>query len=285
MFFQVLTASNKRLLYSTDGSSAGTQIISTLVHPRASIAVLNGQLLFEGTDNNNIPGQWISNGTAAGTRKIASLQGAPQPFPTHPTGSRRVYFNSADASGNGKLMVSDGTAIGTRSLMSLLLLPGRFEATREQPILVNGKVVFIAADLAFGLELWVLDPGATASPIDIACTSSAFSPTLVGTDPVLGGAMRLEGTEAPGSIGILLLSTRATPALQLPMGCSSSLAPANLMALSSFGIKNGNWTLPLFIPNQTNLIGLQVVTQAFLPSSSSPLGFALSNGLLLRLGN
>ena len=68
------------------------------------------------------------------------------------------------------------------------------------------------------------------------------------------------------------------------MNCWTSLDLGNLLVLSAFTVTNGNWTLPLMIPNQTKLIGLQLVAQAFLPSASSPLGFELSNGQLLSLG-
>ena len=96
--------------------------------------------------------------------------------------------------------------------------------------------------------------------------------------------MRFRGTNAPSNVGVLLISRRAVPSLPISATCTTMLSPGMLTVLSGFNIKNRNWTLPLFIPNLTSLIGLKVMAQAFLPSTSSPLGFELSNGLLMTLG-
>ena len=280
VFFTSLTQ-NLSGLWKTDGTSAGTVPVSTQLFPRNNLAVLNNKLLFFAVDRQSVQGLWISDGSAAGTThliKISTLNST-----ANDTSSRNVFFSAFDSKRLPRLWVTNGTAAGTKVVQDLN--PASTSIAMSQPTLLNGNILFTRSAFGSGSELWTFDPGATAQHLDRGCATTGFTPTQVADDPVLGGTTNLSGEHAPGNSGILLLSTRAGTTLQLPMGCRTSLAPGNLMALSTFTVKNGNWMLPLFIPNQTNLIGLKLVTQAFLPTTTSPLGFELSNGLLLSLGN
>ena len=47
----------------------------------------------------------------------------------------------------------------------------------------------------------------------------------------------------------------------------------------------GSWNLSPSVPNSTALTGATIALQLALGPTSTPLGFDLSNGLLLTLGN
>ena len=219
-----------------------------------------------------------SDGTAAGTKLMAPLSPDGDRPMTRRSGSRKIYFYAKGPQSLSALWVTDGSSSGTRLIKAE-------ESSSSNAVLVNGRIIFTADDLKFGNELWVLDPGATAQVLGLGCTPRGIAPTLQGSDPVLGGNMRLDGNNARSSAGLLLISTRALPSIALRAGCRIFLALPNLTVLASFPVTNGKWSLPLFIPNQKSLLGLQVAVQSFHPNSSSALGFDLSNGLLLSLGN
>ena len=279
VFFHSRTTFVPGRLYRTNGSVNGLQIVSTKFQPSGNVAVLGDKLIFNAFSTSTGYGLWITDGTGAGTKQLAPITAFVQTNIAERVGSRRAYFGAQlDFQRTSALMVTDGTSSGTKAVKDL-------HTGSSQTILFNGKLIFAADDPEIGRELWVLDPGATTQSLGLACSTQMSSPTLDGSDPVLGGNMLLKGKNASGNAGLLLLSTRSVPSLSISASCTTALAPANLMILGTFPVTNGTWTVPMFIPNLKSLIGLQVVLQALHPNSSSALGFDLSNGLLLSLGN
>ncbi|MEM9291873.1 MAG: ELWxxDGT repeat protein [Acidobacteriota bacterium] len=100
----------------------------------------------------------ISDGTNAGTRMIANLNGGNASFPTHfrkaPNGN--LFFFAA-ATGEGReLHVSDGTAVGTSMVKAIY--PGPTDTDIESPTLVGNDLFFLAKDLSDGrFKPWVSD--------------------------------------------------------------------------------------------------------------------------------
>ncbi len=119
-------------LFSTDGTSAGTQEIipttaaatglftsplklNTILPFNADFTAFNGMLLFGGVDAAGQYGLWTTDGTAAGTHEIA-VNGAnangvsPENLTVN---GNKVLFQGLDAAGVFQLWQTDGTTAGT----------------------------------------------------------------------------------------------------------------------------------------------------------------------------
>jgi len=147
-------------------------------------------------------------------------------------------------------------------------------------------ILFGAMDPIAGTELWVLDPGATAQSFGRGCGASTPPPALHASDPVLGGTMLVSGGNAPPkTAGVLLLSAPTTASLALGAGCRIYVDPASIALAAGFLVAKPDWTLPFFLPNDASLHGVRADLQALMGPTAAPLGFELTNGVLLTLGN
>ncbi len=77
VFFNGFNQFGRRQLWETDGTAAGTHMLTVAgsspsfgLNP-SSMQVYNGQLLFQGTNQTGFSGLWTTNGTAAGTHEIS----------------------------------------------------------------------------------------------------------------------------------------------------------------------------------------------------------------------
>jgi ELWxxDGT repeat protein len=111
-------------LWSTDGSDAGTSIVSAAVVPGtpSEAAWAAGALYFSGSDGTTGSEPWVSDGTEGGTHLIANMAADP-PASSNPEFLRgttgRVYFTATN-SGPREVWTSDGTMAGTTALTSFL---------------------------------------------------------------------------------------------------------------------------------------------------------------------
>jgi ELWxxDGT repeat protein len=109
-------------LWRTDGTPAGTEEVVYIVGPAwlmnqtGNVIVHNGLLYFVAGDYLEV---WVSDGTAAGTRRLADVTGfmVPDAFKLTVLGSTVVFLSKAELSpvtGEGmQLWSTDGTASGT----------------------------------------------------------------------------------------------------------------------------------------------------------------------------
>jgi len=150
-------------LWSTDGTTAGTQLLQRL----SGIGVLAGspwnnflttgsRVYFVSADGSGSSSVWITDGTAAGTSRVISL-----PSDTSATASLLGFFNSMvvfsspDPNNNGQMYVSDGTPAGTHQLTSF---SGANEAGVIDGFIVAGnKFYFVAIDNMYNHQIWVSD--------------------------------------------------------------------------------------------------------------------------------
>jgi ELWxxDGT repeat protein len=174
-------------LWSTDGTQAGTTQLSnfgrTPSHPvpgPSSFAVVNGKLLFTGTDLAHGSELWTTDGTNAGTHLLADIaSGQRGSFP----GDRIVYhdrmiFAADDGIDGSELWITDGTAAGTMFFKDLV--PGPNGSSPGWFVLFNDLIYFGAAD-----GLWksdgtpngtvVVKGGVTAGPLTVAGSRLFFN--------------------------------------------------------------------------------------------------------------
>lgn len=102
---------------------------------------------------------WISDGTPAGSRRLAELPGEAGDYPSdHAQDLTMVgstlFFTHVDADHGPELWRSNGTAAGTRRLTDL---PTRLLRTRPAELTASDGRLWFVADEGRGPELWVSD--------------------------------------------------------------------------------------------------------------------------------
>lgn len=187
LYFSLLSSPSRSTITSTDGTTAGTYIVSTdVMSSSADRAVMGGCLYFvtltngtklwktdgtadgtvfvkelpQGLGNMVAAGKnlfftagnqlWVTDGTEPGTRALAvSPDGA-----LAAVGNRVVFVDTTAAAG-AELWVSDGTVEGTGLVLDIR--PGTFGSSPSELTSVAGLVYFVALNDVYGSELWVTD--------------------------------------------------------------------------------------------------------------------------------
>ena len=296
MFFAIGTR-----LYVTSGFVGGTKEV--VANPPFFLANASGlrPLIALGTSvyfagNNPSWGTelWRSDGTAPGTWMVKDIW----PGSTSglggsdlwQLGSRRLFFRAQSPVTGLEVWCSDGTTNGT--LVSLDFVPGSgggpFGSDPLQASLVRGRLVFDAWDATYGVEPFAYWPGATAQAIGWSCGTT--QPTvrrsqLAASDPVLGGVIQFEGSDAPGgALGSIFLGFPAPSPIPLGGECRSWIDLNAYIALPPFWNTAGAWQSNLAIPLDPAFQGVSLVAQCFYVGSNAPLGYEASNGVMLGFG-
>jgi len=170
IFFVATTDAAGTEIWSSDGSSSGTSMISDIIPGAGSstpslLQAVNGVLLFDARDVNHGIELWTTDGTAAGTRLLTDIN--PGPTSSQP-GPRILYKNrllfAADDGTNGReLWSTDGTAAGTRMIKDIS--PGSGSSNPGYFVILGDNVYFLAAN-----GLWKTD-GTDAGTVKVASVS------------------------------------------------------------------------------------------------------------------
>jgi ELWxxDGT repeat protein len=169
LIFSARTSPTRAPLFASDGTSAGTVLLSTPPFFGAGFTVLGGQVLFTAA---SIPqfltgpivrnGLWRTDGTTAGAAKIADLTGFDSPQRL----GARLLFGADDGPHGDELWASDGTAKGTTLVKDINPFfvngPGHHNcvgaASFPGPGAILGNLyLFDADDGVHGRELWASD--------------------------------------------------------------------------------------------------------------------------------
>ncbi len=168
-----------RELWTTDGTTPGTVLLKDLnpgdfnTSAIASMAELNGQLIFSADDGLAGKELWTSDGTEAGTSLLLDIAGGPaasspaDPGVTFPDGfvayNGALFFNALVQNVFGiELWRTDGTEPGTQLLRDINVLDQTDFAPEPAGMTVlNGQLVFRAREPftagGAGSELWTSD--------------------------------------------------------------------------------------------------------------------------------
>ncbi|MGE0638909.1 MAG: hypothetical protein AB7G12_03410 [Thermoanaerobaculia bacterium] len=197
-------------LWITDGSAERTRLLRTMAAQEIVTLADGSRLLGElpflavtfdtGTSNFTYE-LWRSDGSGAGTRKIADLPsaaGANASDWRHGAigdGGEAVYFPWFDGAHGRELWRSDGSAAGTGILADLA--PGPGGSIPRGLVSVGDQVLFAAKGPASGIDLWQV-AGGTAEPMPVgnfgaAATGSDIAPLLVA-----GGSFFFAATDEEG---------------------------------------------------------------------------------------
>lgn len=274
-------------LWTTDGTFPGTTQVAGGMTPTRGLAAVGRNVVFAATTSASGPELWISDGTASGTRMIRDINpGATGSDPRElvATGSRFVYFDADDGTSGRELWKTDGTRAGTTRVVDLN--PGPPSSNPFLLRLAGGMLFFIADDGFSGAEPWVGPVGASTKAIGGSYSDGLRSPTLSANDPVIGSTVTFRGLDAqPNTTMLLTLSAPPTAPTRLGRNCIAYIDPARLTILTTKTITASTWQHGIAVPNVPALAGVKLIAQAAFVPTTSPLGFDLSRGLYLGLGN
>lgn len=173
-----------RLLASCDGAEMTSLPITGYGSSTPYVfASVQNRVVFSLQDSTSEDGLWVTDGTAAGTARIAQVSRIPAltSFGAH------VLFAAADQMHGQELWVSDGTTVGTRLVKDLNMAATGSGASCMYPH--DGQLFFSADDGVHGYELWLSDgtPDGTrmltdlnaGAPDSFPCDFTLFGETLV----------------------------------------------------------------------------------------------------------
>jgi hypothetical protein len=128
--------------------------------------------------------------------------------------------------------------------------------------------------------------GASVVSVGTGCGGDGM-PALTCTPPQLGHLITLSLTQGtPNASGSIYYSTGIlTGVIWLGSGCMLALDLPTAAPLTPVVTDpSGAWALMLLMPSDPNLLGVQVALQGALFGTEGPLGFDLSNGLIVTVG-
>ncbi len=173
VYFTATDDTHGRELFSTDGTTAGTQIVKDMEpgtnnsHPFQSV-IYNGQLFFCCNQGNNAHGLWKSDGTNAGTT-LVKAGGSGQPLLNDLKGltvwNGKLYFTVND-NFSFPVWQSDGTTAGTVPiiLQNTANPVGSFSST-YQFAAFNAELYFSGLCIGFAIDYELLKLTAGTLPV------------------------------------------------------------------------------------------------------------------------
>lgn len=175
-------------LWKTDGTAAGTELVSERLVFTGTLTQVNGTLFFVSHDEASGFELWKSDGTTAGTVLVKDLRaGSLSSSPQDLVEMNGALFFTADDGVNGReLWTSDGSTDGT-----VLVADIRVGSEGSQPFNLtpaNGTLFFSANDGVHGHELWRSD--GTANGTELVADIDATAESFIGAEIVaLNGAV------------------------------------------------------------------------------------------------
>lgn len=211
--------SDEAVLWRSDGTPRGTVSLARVPgEVRANIpcpiVATAGWVMFavvHPDGDGHVLDVWRSNGTAAGTDRVARIASPVPSYPTLVAAGRIVFFDAASTAGV-ELWKSDGTAAGTRMVVDIA--PGAASA-HPLPVAGVGDTLLFAVPAGGATStLWRSDGTAagTMRLVERSFEITAFTPRLVVGDRLLfssgEGIVSTDGT-AVGTVTVVPGTTAA----------------------------------------------------------------------------
>ena len=194
LFFTAGDGVHGRQLWKSDGTAAGTVMLTHVPGPRGAgpedLTVADGVLFFSAWDPQHGRELWKSDGTAAGTTLVSDIVAGPVGSSpediTYAVGQQNlpvqqvlVYFSGWDPKNGRQLWKSDGTASGT--VMISGINPGPAAGLRPEGITAGPytDAAFSGDDGTHGREPWYFSGTAGSAPQ----MTADLHPGPVGSNP------------------------------------------------------------------------------------------------------
>jgi len=160
LFFSARDNTNRRGLWKSDGTEAGTMLVKYLPIGTIIKVNMNGLLLLTARDSAHGAELWKSDGTEVGTKIIKDINSGQgdSNITSFTNVNGTVFFRAMESSDGFELWKSDGSEHGT--LLVKKFDKGIFEpevAHLRAMLNVNGTLFFMGVDNEHGWELWKSD--------------------------------------------------------------------------------------------------------------------------------
>ncbi len=268
-------------LWRSDGTVAGTFALqgasAFVARPVVAHATIDRGAVFNAGDGQTGVEPWITDGTTAGTRRLADLvpgPGSSLPHGFAATGSRFVFFFAA-----GRVWRTDGTTMGTVEVAALgspSYAPGFH--------LAGDQLVFPAAGSIHGVEPFRLAPGASSRSMGQGCSGTAAFPELHATDAVLGTAMTLSGDSGAARVPSALVLGLRGASRHLGNGCITYIDLSKTIVPVPLTLSGSAWSLSARVPAAPSLQGVTLAWQTVHGRSPGTAALDLSPTLWTTLG-
>jgi ELWxxDGT repeat protein len=159
-------------LWETDGTTAGTRLISNAVlptpwsvpgpgqEPNFTMVVVGDKLVFFGSSPDGGTEPWVSDGTSAGTMRLQDVYpgkpGCTNPSSGLVTLGTKAYFVPVVATSDYRLFETDGTTAGTHAIAPPGASADSKNTVFEEPVRMGTILLFGGAFDARGAELYKL---------------------------------------------------------------------------------------------------------------------------------
>jgi large repetitive protein len=239
-FFVASDAAHGPELWHTDGTLAGTQLVSDILPGPASsnptpLLVLNGKLLLVADDGTHGAELWTSDGTAAGTSLVLDIKpgsaGSIANVGVTATMGGLMYFFANDGTAGVELWKTDGTASGT--VMVADVNPAGDGAFPTLAVSAS-TLYFVGNDGTNGTELWKTD-GTGAGTAMVAD---------VGAGPSNG--VSVNSTVVAAGNYVLFNANDGTHGLE-PFVTQGTSATTQLLIDANPGANSGNMTFAIAV--------------------------------------
>lgn len=211
VLFEGVNASGQFGLWTTDGTPGNTTEVTgiTDINDKTvsdltpnNLIVLNGRVLFNGTDSAGKAGLWVTNGTATGTQELVAGTASGG---LNPTGlalfKNEVLFNGVASGTLHGLWMTNGTTGGTTELTPIAGVATTGLGFNPSDMTAFGADVLLAGTDTNGhVGLWETDGTASGTQELVAGAAS------VGLNPadltVLGAIALFSGVDVSGHVGL-----------------------------------------------------------------------------------
>jgi len=300
LYFSANDGINGRELWKSDGTAAGTVLVSNIGSGASSsnpsnFTVVGNTLFFTAKDNSSIGTElWKTNGTTSGTvlvKNIASdLSADSNPSDLTAVGNT-LFFTAQDTNKNGiELWKSDGTAAGTVMVKNIDADCG--DSSNPAYLTAIGNTLYFSArdSSSNGVELWKSDGTSSGTVMvkNIASGSASSNPinlTNVNGLLIFAATTATHGTELWQSDGT---SSGTTLVADLNLGGNQGSSPSKFTVVGDqvfFSASNQAnnfelWALyPVNTPPVNSIPGMQTV------SEDTGLVFSSSNSNLISISD
>jgi ELWxxDGT repeat protein len=211
---------------------------------------------------------------------------APPRAAVYPVSRELAYFVVATSFATpDQLWQTDGTAAGTSFVQDLDVL--------DAAALQGSLYLTVDDGIAHGIEPFVLRPPVFNLPVGASCSGHPTGTHTLRTDvdPRVGrtvqilGRSRVDGAGSGQFAGIFLGSAGDAPVFLGPSKCAFRLDFNRPIAALTVPVgAAGDFSVALTIPQAPVFVGAELLFQALVTPSPSPIGVDITNGLLWVIG-
>lgn len=197
-----------------------------VLHRDLTAAVVKGVAYFAAADEARDTELWRSDGTPAGTYRVADIRTSSSSYPGYfVAGTNRFYFVADDGSNGNEIWTSDGTSAGTVRITNHEVNTGSIRLIVNQPnlVTVGDRLFYYVATAAHGAELWTAK--GTAASVALVKDLAPGTANAVIKHPVKAGSKLVFFRPAPGGDDVWVTDGTGAGTRKIASGAGKGTTP------------------------------------------------------------